>query len=107
MTYYAIPTLKVNKIQDSMYHFHVSYVLYYLVDLLQFMCAMLIMPDTSTGNKIAPIECEKNVAHRDIPIYQNSTFEFKSRIIDGTFTRGYCMQIIRGIVTLERPYNCS
>ena len=65
------------------------------------------IPDISTGNKIAPIECEKNVAHRDIPIYQNSTFEFKSRIIDGTFTRGYCMQIIRGIVTLERPYNCS
>ena len=50
-------------------------------------------PDTSTGNIIAPIECSKNVHHRSIPL--NTTLQFKSRIINGTFTRGYCMQILR------------
>jgi hypothetical protein len=55
-------------------------------------------PDTSTGNIIAPIECSKNVHHRSIPL--NTTLQFKSRIINGTFTRGYCMQILRGDVAM-------
>ena len=62
------------------------------------------IPGTSTGNKIAPIECLKNVAHRYIPIYQNTTLQFKSRIIDGIYTRGYCMRTQRGKETLEHPY---
>ena len=64
------------------------------------------IPEMSTGNVIAPIECVDNLASRSIPLLQNSTLQFKSRIINGTFTRGYCMQIIRGIVSLEHPHYC-
>jgi len=59
------------------------------------------IPDISTGDGIAPIECVNNVDYRNIPLLQNSTLQFKSRIIDGSFTRGYCMRIIRGIVSLQ------
>ena len=61
-------------------------------------------PDISTGIKTDPIECTNNVDHRNIPLYQNTTLQFKSRIINGTFTRGYCMQIQRGKEALEHPY---
>ena len=54
----------------------------------------------STGNIIAPIECIDNVEYRTIPMLNNSTLQFKSRIINGTFTRGYCMRIQRGKVGL-------
>jgi len=56
------------------------------------------MPDMSTGNVIAPIECMDNVDYRTIPLLLSSTLQFKSRIINGTFTTGYCMRIIRGNV---------
>jgi hypothetical protein len=56
------------------------------------------IPDTSTGNVIAPIECIDNVVSRNLQLLQNSTLQFKSRIINGTFTRGYCMRIHRGNV---------
>jgi hypothetical protein len=56
------------------------------------------LPDISTGNVIAPIECIDNVEYRTIPLLQNSILQFKSRIINGKFTRGYCMRIQRGNV---------
>ena len=56
--------------------------------------------DKSTGNVIAPIECVENTDYRSIPLLLNSTLQFKSRIINGTFTRGYCMQIQRGNASL-------
>ena len=58
------------------------------------------IPDMSTGNVIAPIECVKNTDFRNISLLLNSTLQFKSRIINGTFTRGYCMQIRRGNASL-------
>ena len=58
------------------------------------------IPDTSTENVTAPIECVDNVGFRYIQLYENSTLQFKSRIIDGHFTKGYCMRIQRGNVAL-------
>ena len=58
------------------------------------------IPNISTGNVTAPIECVDNVGFRYIQLYENSTFQFKSRIIDGNFTRGYCMRIQRGNAAL-------
>ena len=49
-----------------------------------------------TGNVIAPIECMHNVGFRSLQLLQNSALQFKSRIINETFTRGYCMRIQRG-----------
>jgi hypothetical protein len=43
--------------------------------------------DTSTGNVIAPIECLDNVDYRSIPLLHNSYLQFKSRVMDGMFTR--------------------
>ena len=56
--------------------------------------------DMSTGIVIAPIECVENTDYRVMPLLLNSTLQFKSRIINGTFTRGYCMQIQRGSASL-------
>jgi hypothetical protein len=56
--------------------------------------------DMSTGNVIAPIECIFNVDIRSFPLSQNSTLQFKSRIINGAFSKGYCMRIHRGNVAL-------
>ena len=58
------------------------------------------IPEMSTGNVIAPIECVENTDYRSILLLLNSTLQFKSRIINGTFTRGYCMQIQRGSASL-------
>ena len=58
------------------------------------------IPEMSTGNVIAPIECVENTGYRSIPLLLNSTLQFESRIINGTFTRGYCMQIQRGNASL-------
>ena len=54
------------------------------------------IPDMSTGNVIAPIKCLDNVDFRIIQLFKNSTVQLKSRIINGSFTRGYCMVIRRG-----------
>ena len=59
------------------------------------------IPDMITGNKTAPIECTDNVDFRTIPLLLSSTLQFKSRIINGSFTRGYCMRIQRGTCILE------
>ena len=60
------------------------------------------IPVMSTGNVIVPIECIDNVDVRSFPLSQNSTLQFKSRIINGTFSRGYCMRIHRGNVALVK-----
>ena len=59
------------------------------------------IPDMPTGNATSPIECIHNVDLRNIPLLQNSMLQFKSRIINGNFTRGYCMRIRRGKVSLQ------
>ena len=63
------------------------------------------IPDMSTGNVIAPIECMKNVNFRSLQLLQNSALQFKSRIINGTFTTDYCMTIQRGNVALVKNKN--
>ena len=59
------------------------------------------IPDTSTGTVIAPIKCIDNVNYRTIPLLQNGTLQVKSRTTNGTFTRGYCMRITRGKVSVH------
>ena len=72
---------------------------------MQYGCGLAVdinlIPDMSTGNVIAPIKCIDNVNYRTIQLLHNSTLQFKSRIINGNLTRGYCMQIQRGNVLLE------
>jgi hypothetical protein len=58
-------------------------------------------PNISTGNVIAPIECINDVAYRTILLLPNNALQFKSRIINGNFTRGYCMRIQRGKESLQ------
>ena len=55
----------------------------------------------STGNVVYPIQCAENVDYRTFPLLVNSYLQFKSRIINGSFTRGYCMRIIRDIIPLQ------
>ena len=55
----------------------------------------------STGNVVYPIQCVDNVDYRTFPLLVNSYLQFKSRIINGSFTRGYCIRIIRGIIPLQ------
>jgi hypothetical protein len=59
------------------------------------------IPDTSTGTVIAPIKCIDNVSYRTMPLLQNGTLQVKSRTTNGKFTRGYCMRITRGKVSLH------
>ena len=57
------------------------------------------IPDMSTGNVIAPIECLVSGTIRLTPLFQKCHLQFRSRIIHGNFTRGYCMRILRGNMT--------
>ena len=59
------------------------------------------IPDMSTGNVIAPIECLVNDTLRHIPLFQKSYLQFRSRIINGDFIRGFCIRIIRGKASLQ------
>ena len=59
------------------------------------------IPDMSTGNVIAPIECLVNNTIRHTPLFQNGYLQFRSRIINGDFTRGFCIRIIRGKASLQ------
>jgi hypothetical protein len=54
------------------------------------------IPDMSTGNVIAPIECLVNGTLRHTPLFQKSYLQFRSRIINGSFISGFCIRIIRG-----------
>ena len=58
-------------------------------------------PSMSTGNVIAPIECLVNGTTRHTPLFQNGCLQFRSRIINGEFIRGFCIRIIRGKASLQ------
>ena len=51
-----------------------------------------------TGNHhvIDPIQCTQPNSTTEITLAKNGTLKFESRQIDGNFTRGYCMEILRG-----------
>jgi hypothetical protein len=59
------------------------------------------LPSMSTGNVIAPIECLVNGTTRHTPLFQNGCLQFRSRIINGEFIRGFCIRIIRGKASLQ------
>ena len=59
------------------------------------------IPDLSTGNVIAPIACLVNGTRRHIPLFQKSYLQFRSRIINGDFIRGFCIRIIRSKASLQ------
>ena len=50
-----------------------------------------------TGNHkaIDPIQCAKPTTLTAIILEKNGMLQFESRQIDGNFTRGYCMEILR------------
>jgi hypothetical protein len=58
------------------------------------------IPDMSTGNVLAPTECLVNGTPH-IPLFQKSYLQFRSRIINGSFIRGFCIRIIRGKASLQ------
>jgi hypothetical protein len=51
-----------------------------------------------TGNHkaIDPIQCTKPNNPTKIILVMNGMLQFESRKINGTFARGYCMEILRG-----------
>ena len=57
------------------------------------------IPDMSKGKVIAAIECLLNGTLRHTPLFQNCYLQFRSTIIHGPLTRGYCMRILRGNMT--------
>ena len=59
------------------------------------------IPDMSTGNVIPPIECLVNDTRRHTPLFQKSYLQFRSRIINGDFIRGFCIRITRGKTLLQ------
>ena len=59
------------------------------------------IPDMSTENVIAPIECLVSGTLRHTSLFQKSYLQFRSRIIKGDFIRGFCIQIIRGMASLQ------
>jgi hypothetical protein len=59
------------------------------------------IPDMSTGNAITPIECLVNGTLRHTPLFQKNYLQFRSRIINGSFIRGFCIWIIRGKTSLQ------
>jgi hypothetical protein len=59
------------------------------------------IPKMSTGNVIPPIECLVNDTIRHIPLFQKGYLQFRSRIINGNFIRGFCIRMIRGKALLQ------
>ena len=59
------------------------------------------IPKMSTGNVIAPIECLVNDTIRHTLLFQKGYLQFRSRIINGNFIRGFCIRIIRGKASLQ------
>ena len=51
-----------------------------------------------TGNHkvVDPIRCTQPNSTTEITLAKNGTLQFESRQIDGNFTKGYCMEILRG-----------
>ena len=50
---------------------------------------------TGSHKAIEPIQCTKPHKIAKITLVKNGMVQFQSRKIDGTFTRGYCMEILR------------
>lgn len=46
--------------------------------------------------KMVPIKCTSGQSVRALPLYRNSALIFSSKVINGNFTRGYCIDIQRG-----------
>jgi hypothetical protein len=59
------------------------------------------IPDMSTGNVLAPIECLVNGTLRYAPMFQNGYLQFRSKIINGDFIKGFCIRILRGKASLQ------
>jgi hypothetical protein len=59
------------------------------------------IPDMSTGIVKAPIECLVNGTRRHTRLFQNGYLQFRSRIINGDFIRGFCIRIVRGKASLQ------
>ena len=57
--------------------------------------------DMPTGSVIAPIECLVNDTIRHTQLFQKGYLQFRSRIINGNFIRGFCIRIIRGNASLQ------
>lgn len=48
-----------------------------------------------TGNAITPTECSSNVGYSTKQVLLKRILEFKTRIINGTYTSGYCNGYIK------------
>jgi hypothetical protein len=59
------------------------------------------IPDMSTGNVIAAVECPVNDTLRLTPLFQKGYLQFRSRITNGDFIRGFCIRIKRGKASLQ------
>lgn len=62
-------------------------------------CGLSIDIDYNIPNNLPetkdPIECTRGTDNRAITLTKNGVLYLRSRIIDGTFSRGYCIQIYR------------
>lgn len=63
-------------------------------------CGLSIDIDYNIPNNLPenknPVECIEGTQPRSISLTTNGILHLRSRVINGTFTRGYCMQIFRG-----------
>ena len=53
-------------------------------------------PDIPGFTDRPSIQCINGTSLRSVSLVKNGVLEFKSRMINGSFTRGYCMQVLRG-----------
>lgn len=64
-------------------------------------CGLAIIVDfpevTGIISNLGTIQCTSGTKKRVIGLEQNGVIELKSKIIDGDFTKGYCIQIYRGM----------
>ncbi|XP_076079183.1 uncharacterized protein LOC143049425 [Mytilus galloprovincialis] len=62
-------------------------------------CGLAIVTDYNIPNGFPdnrdPVECTEGTQSRSISLTTNGILHLRSRVINGTFTRGYCMQIYR------------
>lgn len=62
-------------------------------------CGLAIYIDYNIPNNIqetkAPIECTRGTDNRAITLTKNGVLYLRTRIIDGSFSSGYCIQIYR------------
>lgn len=62
-------------------------------------CGLAIDLDYNIPNNLPenknPVECVEETQTRSISLAKNEILHLRSRVISGSFTRGYCMQIYR------------